>query len=167
MERKVTDYGLVFMSIHFFSLFTNVYVCQCQDTITQLKRAKRNGYSLATSNCENNYVSNWNTINIAKELKGWFESITVITKNDKSNNFKNRNYVKLSQNIHTDVVIVTSIGRLISIKDKSEINFKGWTKSLYTSNDQFHDGFYYGLMKGINGTITGMDFFKILHFNGT
>ena len=159
MERNgTTDYRLAFVVLIFFGLFADVYFCQCQERISLFKYAKINGYSLVTSNCENDFISNWNSINIEKELKDWFRSIAVLTNNNKSNKFRNKNYVKLSKNLNTDVVIVTSIGRLISIEDHPNLNFKGWTKSLYTSNDQFHDGFYYGLMKGINGTITGMEF---------
>ena len=160
MKQKTFNNWLLLSFIHLCNLFDNVYLWQYKKQDTQLlNTAKRNGYISVRSNCKNDYISKWNSKNIARELKDWFESISVISNHDdKLSDFKNKKYAKFSRNLNNGVVIVTSIGKLVSDNDQSEVNFKGWTKYLYTSNDQYHDGFYYGLLKGVNGTITGTYF---------
>ena len=49
---------------------------------------------LAKSNCESDYISNWETQDIENNLKNWFKSIEVVKNNNKSLQFNNKNYVK-------------------------------------------------------------------------
>ena len=153
--QKYLVHNLVFAFVYTLNVFATITLCMCNEEPANFKYIKSNGYMLAKSNCESDYISNWGTQDIGKELKNWFKSIEVVKNNNKSLLFNNKNYVKLSRNANTNEVIVTSIGRLVSHSDEGIVNFEGWTKYMYTSNDQFHDGFYYGLMIGINGTITG------------
>ena len=132
----------------------NTLIWQFHEEGKTLTNAKLNGYMFAKSSCKDDYTSSWSSRDIANELRGWFNSISVIKNKDKSDNFGDRNLLKLSKNVVSNTVMVTSIVRLT--KHKNEKHFEGWTKAFYTSNDQFHDGFYYGLMNGINGTITGI-----------
>ena len=154
--QKYWSQILVFAIVTTLNVFATITLCMCnEEPATAFKHIKSNGYMLAKSNCNANYVSNWGTEDIGNELKNWFKSIEVVKNDNKYLPFNNKNYVKLSRNANTNEVIVTSIGRLVSQSDEGIINFEGWTKYMYTSNDQFHDGFYYGLMTGINGTVTG------------
>ena len=138
------------------NLIANIQLYQCDEEIKVVRDAMRNGYMFAKSNCKNEYISSWNTQSIAHELKLWFKSITPSKNIIPSDTLINKNLVRLSKNVITDQVIVTAIGRIAkNEEDIMDTNFEGWVKYRYTSNSQFHDGFYYGTFKGVNGTITG------------
>ena len=111
---------------------------------------------LSKSSCNIGYTSKWNKENIKEELRSWFKSIQV-QKQPQAILESNVNdvYVKLSKNSVTNGVIVTSVGKLFSEKNRSDVKFQGWTKFLFTSDDQFHDGFYYGIMDNVDGEISG------------
>ena len=138
------------------NLIANIQLYQCDEEIKVVRDAMRNGYMFAKSNCRNDYISSWNTQNIAHESKLWFKSIKPSKNIIPSDTLSNKNLVRLSKNVITDQVIVTAIGRIAkNDEDIIDANFEGWVKYRYTSNSQFHDGFYYGTFKGVNGTITG------------
>ena len=121
-----------------------------------LEKIKKNGFMLSKNSCNIGYTSKWNKENIKGELRTWFQSIQVQKQHQaflESN--VNDVYVKLSKNSVTNGVIVTSVGKLIPKNNRSDEKFQGWTKFLFTSDDQFHDGFYYGIMDNVNGEISG------------
>ena len=138
------------------NLIANIQLYKCDEEIKVVKDAIRNGYMFAKSNCKNEYISSWNTQNIAHELELWFKSIKPSKNIIPSDTLINKNLVRMSKNVITDQVIVTAIGRIAkNDEDITNTNFEGWVKYGYTSNSQFHDGFYYGTFKGVNSTITG------------
>ena len=146
----------IFRVFFISNLMANIQLYPCEDEIKAVKDAMMNGYMFAKSNCRNDYISSWNTQNIAHELESWFQSIKPSKNIIPSDTLINKNLVRLSKNVITDQVIVTAIGRIAkNDEDIMDTNFEGWVKYLYTSNSQFHDGFYYGTFKGVNGTITG------------
>ena len=57
------------------NLIANIQLYQCDEELKVVKDAMRNGYMFAKSNCRNDYISSWNTQNIADELKLWFKSM--------------------------------------------------------------------------------------------
>ena len=139
--------------------------CHCSEEYLTPEIVKKNGYMVAKSSCNNNGTSIWSKENVGGELRAWVKSIKNQKEyNDDLNNFGSNIYFKLSINSVTKEVIVTSVGKLSFDKNGSNVRFEGWTKSLFTSDDQFHDGFYYGLMRGVNGEISGLCcFFYTLH----
>ena len=69
MKQKTFDNWLLLSFIHLCNLFDNVYLWQYKKQDTQLlNTAKRNGYISVRSNCKNDYISKWNSKNIAREL---------------------------------------------------------------------------------------------------
>ena len=130
--------------------------CQSSQEYLSLEKIKKNGYMLSKSSCNIGYTSKWNKEGIKGELRSWFKSIKVQKQHQailESNG--NDVYIKLSKNSVTNGVIVTSVGKFIPKINQSDVKFQGWTKFLFTSDDQFHDGFYYGIMENVNGEISG------------
>ena len=149
---SIESFRMFFIS----NLIANIQLYQCEEDLKVAKDAMRNGYMFAKSNCRNDDISSWNTQNIAHELESWFKSIKPSKNIIPSDTLINKNLVRLSKNVITDQVIVTAIGRIAkNDEDIIHTNFEGWVKHLYTSNSQYHDGFYYGKFKGVNGTVTG------------
>ena len=146
----------------FISLFNIITLlllslsCQSSQEYLSLEKIKKNGYMLSKNSCNIGYTSKWNKESIKEELRTWFKSIQV-QKQHQSILESNMNdvYIKLSKNSVTNEVIVTSVGKFISKNNRSDVKFQGWTKFLFTSDDQFHDGFYYGIMDNVIGEISG------------
>ena len=137
--------------------FLLIMLCNSLEDNQTSKKIRKNGYMLSKSSCNRNYTSSWSKEHVQVELKSWIKSIQIQKQlSDNANDIWSNVYVKLSKNSITNEVIVTSVGKFSSPKDRSKLKFLGWTKSLCTSDDQFHDGFYYGQMIGINGEISGL-----------
>ena len=57
------------------NLIASIQFYKCDEEIKVVKDAIRIGYMFAKSNCKNEYISSWNTQNIAHELELWFKTI--------------------------------------------------------------------------------------------
>ena len=109
--------------------------------------------ALVRSTCTDDYSSEWNSRNIGKNLKQWFnriENIEKITPAEKVYHFISKKLV-LGKNSN----LVKYIANKNCENKKSDGPVWQLAASLPHMLDQFHDGFLYG-REAKNGTMTGM-----------
>ena len=115
--------------------------------------------ALVRSTCTDDYTSEWNSKNVGKSLKLWFdriENIEKITPAEKVYHFISKILV-LGKNSN----LVKYIGNKNCENKKSHGPVWKLASPLPHMLDQFHDGFLYGT-EAENGTMTGMySFFRI------
>ena len=118
---------------------------------------------LVKSSCSDNLTTKWNKNNIGMELKLWIKGIQIVTSVEEGDkqNFNLRKIV-FQENESKMIRDIINLNCLINKSTVGPI----WQTAGTASNDQFHDGFLYG-MEDKTGSITGFSFntFTMIWFN--
>ena len=124
--------------------------CECEHNL--------NCGSLVKSTCTDDVTTKWNRNDVSKRLKTWMKGIVKLTSLKKGE----QKHFYLSKTVKQTANIVKYIGTMNCTK-KTSVG-PTWRTAGEISNNQFHDGFLYGV-EDESGILRGLLLIRVVYQN--